>query len=445
MKILIIARYFSPYNHIASIRLTKLAKYLQRMGYEVTVLTGMNNTETLDPILMEDEKEISRIVRADNSRLYYAVYNFIYGVYKKNSNAAAASAAPAANTAVPADADAPSFKNKLKAMVREALHIYENYDFAHQAKKQLRAVRGQYDVILSSFGPHSSHLLGLHYKKRNCAPVWIADFRDAISFEDYTLSAGWSKRFLARVFTRADHITAVSQGVIDQLELPATLSRTVISNAFDGEDLRFVAQTSQDDRICYLSYPGQLYSGKRDLSPIFRCIQDLSTQGEIDLSRIRINYAGSNYDELQRQAAPYGLTHILIDHGYVNRQASLEMQTASDLLLLASWNNVGNTGIVTGKFLEYLMMRKPIVCVISGNLPNSALKEMIDSANVGFCYEAAGPDDSYDQLKQYILMVYRAAVNGAQLDFFPDENNIAQYTYAQKASTFAELFHSLNR
>lgn len=442
MRVLIIARYFSPYNHIASIRLTKLAKYLQRMGHEVTVLTGMNNTGTLDPILMEDEKELSNIVRADNSRLYYAIYNFAYGTFKKYVATAGSPVAAVANSATSATANTNSLKSKIKAMVRETLEIYENNDFARQAQKKLHAKQEQYDVIISSFGPYSSHLLGLHYKKRHCAPVWIADFRDAITFEECGMFAGWARRFLRCVFASADHVTGISQGVIDELCVPVNLPTTVISNAFDPEDLRFVAPVSQQEKMCYLTYPGQLYAGKRDFSPVFRGIQELSAEGKIDLAHIRVNYAGAQYDELQRQAAAFGVESILVNHGYVNRKASLEMQAASHLLLLASWNNVGNTGIVTGKFLEYLMMRKPIVCVVSGNLPNSTLKEMIASTNVGFCYEAAGPEVEHEQLKEYILKIYRAAVNGTQLDFSPNQEEIVQYTYVQKAADFEVIFSS---
>ena len=39
-RILIISYYFAPQNVIGAVRPTKLAKYLTRMGHEVTVISG---------------------------------------------------------------------------------------------------------------------------------------------------------------------------------------------------------------------------------------------------------------------------------------------------------------------------------------------------------------------------------------------------------------------
>ena len=49
--ILLISYYFAPQNAIGAVRPTKLAKYLTRMGYEVTVLCANLAGEALQAAL----------------------------------------------------------------------------------------------------------------------------------------------------------------------------------------------------------------------------------------------------------------------------------------------------------------------------------------------------------------------------------------------------------
>ena len=57
MRILIISYYFAPQNAIGAVRPTKLAKYLSRLGHEVTVICGPGLNERRDPTLERDLRE----------------------------------------------------------------------------------------------------------------------------------------------------------------------------------------------------------------------------------------------------------------------------------------------------------------------------------------------------------------------------------------------------
>ena len=54
MNVLIVSYCFAPQNAIGAVRATKLAKYLTRMGYSVTVIGGKGLDAMQDPILARD-------------------------------------------------------------------------------------------------------------------------------------------------------------------------------------------------------------------------------------------------------------------------------------------------------------------------------------------------------------------------------------------------------
>lgn len=442
MKVLIIAPIFSPSNRIAAIRPTKLAKYFSRQEIDVTVITAPNILDINDSILMEDEKEIHEVVRIQNSKLYKKVYEIVYGGYrrftdKKNVDAKKTETSKSISAS-------HTQEHAFKKFVRIWMQIWEDYDYTNQVKRWVKSQAQNYDVVLSTYGPFSSHMIGRYVKKRNPSMVWIADFRDAFQYADEKSLIGfWVRTFSKNVYKNANYIIGVSSGVIDDLHIPKKyLSRcAVITNGFDHEDRNKLANAEVGpEQKLRLLYTGQLYSGKRDLSIVFRAIRDLKNEGKVDLLKVNVLYAGWHGDEFIQQAQQYDMQSIARNMGFVSRVDALTLQSTCNVLLLASWNNVGSTGIVTGKFLEYLMMNKPILCTITGDLPSSALKDMIIRANVGYCWEEANGQADYAGLKSFLYQQYQAAIGKERLDFDPNPNYIKQFSYEHIANQFIALF-----
>ena len=334
----------------------------------------------------------------------------------------------------------------VKVFVRSWMQIWEDYDYTNQVKGWLKSQTENYDVVLSTYGPFSSHMIGKLIKKRNPSIVWIADFRDALQYtEAKSLLGIWARALGKSIYPNANHIIGVSGGVLDDLHIPPKYKArcAVITNGFDQEDRKKIASAkAETEQKLRLLYTGQLYSGKRDLSIVFRAIRDLASEGMIDLQKISVQYAGLNGDEFIQQAAQYDLQSITQDFGFISRVDALALQNACDVLLLASWNSVGSTGIITGKFLEYIMMDKPILCTVTGNLSSSALKDMIIQANVGYCWEEANGQADYAGLKRFLLRQYQAAIGTEDRDFHPNSAYIKQFSYEHIANQFIALFPS---
>ena len=58
MKILIISFFFAPVNKIGAVRVSKTAKYLERFGHDVRILTNSckNNKDNSLPVEINKEK-----------------------------------------------------------------------------------------------------------------------------------------------------------------------------------------------------------------------------------------------------------------------------------------------------------------------------------------------------------------------------------------------------
>ena len=123
----------------------------------------------------------------------------------------------------------------------------------------------------------------------------------------------------------------------------------------------------------------------------------------------------------------------------------MQEQLNSHILLLASWNRTGSTGIITGKFLEYMMIKKPIICTITGNLPNSDLKQMIKHANIGVTWEEANNENDYPILKNYIYNQYVRYKEGIPLLFEPNLEYIEKFNYKNLINNFINIINNLHR
>jgi len=139
------------------------------------------------------------------------------------------------------------------------------------------------------------------------------------------------------------------------------------------------------------------------------------------------------------QVAPFELDDIINATDSVNRRESLKREVESHVLVLCSWNNKGEEGVVTGKLLEYMMVRKPVVALVQGTLCNSVVKEMIDDGNLGFCYEEASKDIDTPLLKKFLMEQYTMFVSGETDTYSPNMEYVERYNYDTITSQIVQL------
>ena len=130
-----------------------------------------------------------------------------------------------------------------------------------------------------------------------------------------------------------------------------------------------------------------------------------------------------------KQAKEYGYEGSIIDHHIISRTETARIQAASDLFLVLSWNNKRDQGILTGKFYEALQHRKPVLALVSGDVPNSELKMLIDNYHLGFCYEETDEPNSIVALSTFLREQYQRKMAGTPIEYDPDEKVFSRFEY----------------
>lgn len=414
-KLLILCSYFLPENKIGAVRPSKFAKYLaQDDDYKITVVTAM--PYGADCPEYEITPEGIEIYRVNTGKIASLLH------FKKSGQGAAVSSKIS---------NAPK-KKSLKHVIISRLFSYrllmEKRATLRNAKKILRDNKKEFDVIFSTYHTEFGHMVAKWYKKRNKNVKWIADFRDSAWLSNSTTDQiKKAKKFVKDIAEHCDVVTVVTQGIIEtHREDFGNREALVIYNGYDRDDVPVV--TPVKDGVLRMAYTGELYSGRRDLTPVFKALYKLSDEGKVDLSKIQIVYAGNGGGIFESQIAPFEKIPFL-NKGFISRNEALQLQLESDVLLLSSWCHKGDKHTLTGKFFEYLSMNKPILSVIAGEETGCVLTEMINNEKLGFCYEEATKEEGFEKLCNYIEAIYKSFEENGEIGHNPNKEFVDSFEY----------------
>lgn len=439
-RALIISYYFAPQNTIGAIRPTKLAKYLTRLGYEVTVLCGTGMDGKRDAILEKDARELHD-VRILNE------WNLLRAIKERRKNAA-----PAVTSAPPADPAAPAKRDGLLHRLADGAYIYlrlwTDRSFQHRAVRELKKLEGPFDVVFSTYAPLSVHQAAFRAKKSGLARRWIADFRDEVGMPFRWLEP-FHRRYMRMLRKNADLLTAVSEGFLEMMDF--SQAGRMLSNGFDREDLPEAGnEPFRTDDAFRVVYCGHLKEGRRnvacrDVRPMFRALKKAADAKLLPIERLRLVYCGDESELFRAYAADCGLETCVEDHGKVSRAESLALQRGADVLLMASWYLRGQKGILTGKLFEYMMMDRPVICCTAGDLAGSELKQVLAETGVGFCCEQAAGEAELQALEAYTAKLIRRWREKQPLMQEKNQTAVEQYHYPQLAQKLDHWIRELER
>lgn len=432
MKILIIAYYFSPVQKIGAVRPSKLAKYLVKLGADVTVLTV--DTEyiqnNIDPLLNNEKNlygQVCGIKVGCLGKISEKVINFIKRTSKQvvqtqnNSHKLCNTADEKIHIKILKSIKEKTTKILNLIYYRSWLKKCKNY-MNHNYKNKM------FDCVFSTYGPYENLALGSYAVKKGYTNCWIADFRDSIIKQNDSLRERYRNiSMLKNVCNNATHITSVSRTgleaaykLLPNKEQKLAYKKTcILYNGFDGDEYKCQLETFDNDNEKYkfkLAYCGALYGNKRDLTLLFQALNELISEGKIAQDDISIQYAGSQYKWLLAQARNYKMESILVNHGIIPRSESIALQAQSDAILVATWNEdtVDGKGIITGKVYESILVKRPVLAIVCGSCPDSELGELLSEYRMGAAFEAADVN-AKEKLKTWILKQVKVKKSGEKL------------------------------
>ena len=138
-----------------------------------------------------------------------------------------------------------------------------------------------------------------------------------------------------------------------------------------------------------------------------------------------------------------GMEGILINHGYVSRAEAARLQSISDLFLVLSWNTPDSQGILTGKFYEGIRAKKPILSLISGDLPDSELNILNEKFRYGFCYESCREREQFAQLCDFLEQAYRDKMEHGKVQFAVNPELESAFRYDNLAQQLEDFIRKI--
>jgi glycosyltransferase involved in cell wall biosynthesis len=419
-KGLIVCQHFAPNNSVASIRTTKMAKYLSLSGYRLDILIIGEEIVLIDPILQYDLNNIEGInlIKVHNCK-------FIKSILKKRAHSSQTINITKIRVSL-----FKKFIKKIKKHLTFAFFLVSQFD-VYRRFKRMNFKSSEYSFVFSTYSPFASHWIGSRLKKLNPKIKWIADFRDPVIQNSVPfIFRRYATSFASKYCHNADYITSVSSEQIIDLNIDKYKGKIVtIPNGFDLEDIEFIDKQSFDDGLFNIVYTGVIYKDKQDFSPLFRALSELSTERQIDLSLIKIHYAGNQFEIFKSFAEERNLQENLINHGFISREKSLNLQAKSNVRIFVAWKNDIENMSLGGKLFEYFLLPIPIIAMVTGNRGQSELKEIIHKTNSGLCYEEFNKKDDFHKLKNYLYEIYCDSIFNNRVKVTRDETEINKYEY----------------
>lgn len=433
-RILFVCTAFAPKNVIGSVRPSKMAKYFVRGGHQVTAIAPpVPDDEVKDPMLTGYEMDLVRRIDVAYGGLHRAVR-------KRYLQSDARGSVP----------QGPGGAGGLKQFARFAFLMASDFFWARAAVKALKKACPDtgFDIIVSSYPNLGTHWAAGKLRRAGRGKFWIADFRDPLVYEwQNGLQKALNRRFQEQVEDRADAVTVVSKGAMAKFSRSAGKgSLHWVPNGFDPDDMAALS-VPDGSKIQFpggrdqlvLSYAGGLYGGKRDLSALFEALRSLVDSGRMREEDVLILYAGRDEGVLRAQAAPYRLENSIRSLGFVDRRTALFMQRHSDAILICSHNTITDQGIMTGKVYEALMLGKPLIALVNGDLPGSELGLMLKDIRAGAVYEEAAHEQDSPALAAYLLSLLGLKRSPGGIPATQDEEKKAGYTFSRISGRLLDI------
>ncbi|MFC1945695.1 glycosyltransferase [Chloroflexota bacterium] len=422
-KRVLIIGYLHPHTRAGgSFRLLPLAKNLPDFGWEPVLLT---------PRLLSPAATATRIEETDYGDSL-GVWGRLFGIKpEKDPRQQAAERLTASGL------------GRFTCFLLSQAGALVNYPDAHKGWREPALAAGRsflndesFDAILSCH-PVASHLVAAALSREFSLP-WVADFPDLWS-GNHNYGYGPCRRWLdtrleKKTLAGAKALTTVSAPWADKLKrLHGERPVYAITNGFNPAEMN-EPPTELSDNFS-ISYTGLIYPGRQDIQPLLGAIRELITEGKMDAAHVALNVYGREQPWLTRLAAGMGLESVVRQHGAVSREAAVNAQRQSQLLLLLDWDLPGELGVYPGKIFEYLAARRPVLA--TGGNRGSVVGNLLAYTRAGVHAVTAA------EIKLALTSFYSEFRATGKVEYNGLNTEIDKYSHRQMTAQFAKILDGL--
>jgi hypothetical protein len=427
MRILIVSPYFPPQRAIASLRAHSFASTWSAAGAEVTVLTTQKRSDQAGWPMPREGFRVHEVPFRAPRMLE------VSRRAAKRDEAAAETPEPAPGAADGGGGVSAGLVRRLRQM-RDDRGIFASVrmpDLTHYWVRPAAAwalAQPPWDVVFSSAGPYTAHLVGLAIRTGGGAARWAAEFRDL--WVDNHVHRGLfpftvrERALERRCLARTDLVVTVSEGLAGFLR-PKTRSEVmVVYNGFDPAEVETLPPDPifTGDGLVRLVFTGSLYPTGQDPAPLLRAFARLRERDPDAAGRLRLVVVGASTAHWRARAERCGAAELLDARGTVPRADARRLQRDADALVLVDFEaNVA--GALTSKAFEYLAARAPVLLI--GGAAETPLRSLVADSRRGV---ALGHDE------EAIARVLADLAGGRPIiEETPDVEMIGSFTRARQA------------
>jgi glycosyltransferase involved in cell wall biosynthesis len=410
-KVLIITYYWPPAGGSGVQRWVKMAKYFSEQNWEPIVLCPKNpEYPILDNSFLDEVKDIQVL-----KTKIWEPSRFLKKLGAKS----------AANLSGGFITEKKSWKNDWAVFMRGNFFIPDARKFwikpsVNFLKKYLS--NHTIDAIISSGPPHSCHLIAFPIAQKFNIP-WVADFRDPWTnidfYKDLHLTTWADKKhheLEKKVVQNADCVLVVGSTMKTEMDEIGAKKTIIVTNGFDYDYNNLDLELDVKFTITHVGTTGK----NRNPRVLWLALQKIIAQNKNFAEDCLVQLVGLTDDSVKTDIQNFQLQNNVVISDLVPHKKAIQIQKNSIINLLIINQTTNASGILTGKFFEYLSAQRPILAIgpTDGDVA-TILKESKAGEIVSF--------EDVDTLISILLKFYTDFKNGTL-----HQNNIDITAYSRK-------------
>jgi glycosyltransferase involved in cell wall biosynthesis len=399
-RVLMIAYLFPPIANSGVQRPLKFAKHLQRLGWDLSILTVDRPLDAcIEPELMSDVPKEAEIIRVP---MLCDIIGERLGSFAFTK------------TAGRKLAGAVSWRLREKFIVPDRHALWR--PTAKRAALKLFH-RAGYDVIWATGFPWTSLLVGRDVSRITGKPL-VVDFRDPWSGEvELALQGGRHQALERSVLDQASAVVSawpkLTESLIRNCTNPNEKAFITIPNGFEPEEFEGVTPfpAPAPGRV-NIVYTGVWKDGYGP-SLLYEAISRIARTDPSSISNLSVLTAGFAPGQAER----YGISEYVREYGRMTHAKALSLMKSADVLFLPVFDGKQEQFHLPGKLFEYAAAGKPILAAVP---PDGESAAFLARVGGGFVIPPRDPAALQQAIQQLARLGSLPVIpqDRAQLDFY---------------------------